>query len=453
MAITLSAQQKMRRDTASNWTANNPTLLLAEWGYETDTKKYKVGDGSTAWNSLGYIPIPDTNNLLDSNLTVGGNLTVKGVTTSVNSVDVSSKDRNIHLAKVASGSFTGNCAASAATITNVSDTTNLAPGVAITLSSGGGNTSLSSAKVLTVDSTTQITLDTNFGGSGSATGATFAAGGPTNFSADGGGLTIEAGSDTDKTLNWVSSTSAWTSSEHVNIATGKEFKVNNASVLNATTLGSTVVGSSLTSVGTIASGTWQGTVIAAGYLPDGTTSAEGVVQLEDSTSSTSTTKAATPASVKGAKDAADAAATTANAALPKAGGDMTGNLVLDNGKEIRLSELDSNGSAYVGIKSPDDKGSEASYTVSLPAAAPTANQILKADASTPTNLTWATDSGGIPTSGGTFTGKVTHNYVSSIRIPSGTTAQRDGSAAVGDFRWNTTLEQYEGYDGSAWGEI
>ena len=131
----------------------------------------------------------------------------------------------------------------------------------------------------------------------------------------------------------------------------------------------------------------------------------------------------------------------------------TDNLSVDNAKEVRLYEADSNGSAYVGIKGATDKGSEASYTISLPADAPTANQILKADASTPTNLTWATDSGGIPDTGGTFTGKVTHNYTSSLRIPVGTTGQRDGSPGNGDFRYNSTTSKFEGYQGGSWGEI
>ena len=131
----------------------------------------------------------------------------------------------------------------------------------------------------------------------------------------------------------------------------------------------------------------------------------------------------------------------------------TDNLSVDNAKEVRFYEADSNGSAYVGIKGATDKGSEASYTVSLPADAPTANQILKADASTPTNLTWATDSGGIPDTGGTFTGKVTHNYTSSLRVPVGTTGQRDGSPSNGDFRYNSTNSKFEGYQGGSWGEI
>ena len=63
----------------------------------------------------------------------------------------------------------------------------------------------------------------------------------------------------------------------------------------------------------------------------------------------------------------------------------------DNNNEIRFRELTTNGTAYVGLKGATDKGAEASYTISLPADAPTANQVLKADASTPTNLTWADD--------------------------------------------------------------
>ena len=43
---------QMRQDTAANWTSTNPTLYSGEIGYETDTDKFKMGDGSTAWTSL-----------------------------------------------------------------------------------------------------------------------------------------------------------------------------------------------------------------------------------------------------------------------------------------------------------------------------------------------------------------------------------------------------------------
>jgi len=55
MTINLSALQKQRRDSAANWTAENPTLLAGEIGIESDTGYWKVGDGSTAWTSLAYV--------------------------------------------------------------------------------------------------------------------------------------------------------------------------------------------------------------------------------------------------------------------------------------------------------------------------------------------------------------------------------------------------------------
>jgi len=47
-------QIQVRRGTASQWTSANPTLAAGEWGLETDTSKVKIGDGTTAWNSLSY---------------------------------------------------------------------------------------------------------------------------------------------------------------------------------------------------------------------------------------------------------------------------------------------------------------------------------------------------------------------------------------------------------------
>ena len=86
---------------------------------------------------------------------------------------------------------------------------------------------------------------------------------PSNATADGGGITLKG--TTDKTLNWVNATAAWTSSEDFNLLTGKVYEINGTTVLSATALGTGVVSSSLTSVGTIGTGTWQGTVIGSTY--------------------------------------------------------------------------------------------------------------------------------------------------------------------------------------------
>ena len=45
---------QLRRDTAADWTSNNPTLSEGEFGWESDTNRFKIGDGTTAWNSLTY---------------------------------------------------------------------------------------------------------------------------------------------------------------------------------------------------------------------------------------------------------------------------------------------------------------------------------------------------------------------------------------------------------------
>lgn len=83
---------QVRRGTASGWTSinspNGPTLSAGEWGYETDTGKVKIGDGSTAWASLDYLAIAggDTftqseieelaRDALGTSLTEGDNITI-----------------------------------------------------------------------------------------------------------------------------------------------------------------------------------------------------------------------------------------------------------------------------------------------------------------------------------------------------------------------------------------
>lgn len=50
----LGARQQQKRGTASAWATSNPVLAAGEIGFETDTGKTKVGDGTTAWSSLKY---------------------------------------------------------------------------------------------------------------------------------------------------------------------------------------------------------------------------------------------------------------------------------------------------------------------------------------------------------------------------------------------------------------
>jgi hypothetical protein len=96
-------------------------------------------------------------------------------------------------------------------------------------------------------------------------------GSPTDVTADGAGFTVKGA--TDKTFNWVDSTDAWTSSEHVDLVSSKIFKINGTSVLSNTTLGSGVINSSLTSLGNVATGTWSATTIGIAYGGTGATDA------------------------------------------------------------------------------------------------------------------------------------------------------------------------------------
>jgi len=80
---------------------------------------------------------------------------------------------------------------------------------------------------------------------------------PSDATADGGGITLKG--STDKTFNWIDSTDAWTSSEHLNLSTGKEYKINNTSLKNVseTLTNKTIDGVILT--GTLTAGGGTGT--------------------------------------------------------------------------------------------------------------------------------------------------------------------------------------------------
>ncbi len=46
---------KVKRATAARWTSQNPVLAAGEIGYETDTRKMKLGDGTSSWTQLSYL--------------------------------------------------------------------------------------------------------------------------------------------------------------------------------------------------------------------------------------------------------------------------------------------------------------------------------------------------------------------------------------------------------------
>ena len=258
-ATEITVQMQQRRDPAANWTSANPTLLSGELGFETDTKRAKLGNGSTAWNSLSYIPgfqisaypIPTTDiaddaitaaKLADTTVTAGS-YGAANITVDAQGRITSAANGAIGTSQIVDDAVTGDKLANDITIANDLTVTN-------NLTVNGTTTTINSTTLQVDDKNIELgTVDT-----------------PSDTTANGGGITLKG--TTDHTIIWTDSTDSWDFSEHVNLASGKEFRIAGTKVLDATSLGSAVVSSSLTSVGTIATGVWNGSVIAADYIAD-----------------------------------------------------------------------------------------------------------------------------------------------------------------------------------------
>lgn len=61
----MASKIQIRRGLSSDWSSHNPVLSSGEFGIETDTKKLKIGDGSTSYNSLDYFVPFNLSELLD----------------------------------------------------------------------------------------------------------------------------------------------------------------------------------------------------------------------------------------------------------------------------------------------------------------------------------------------------------------------------------------------------
>ena len=141
--------------------------------------------------------------------------------------------------------------------------------VAISLS----NTDVTIAGNLTVNGTTttvnSTTLDVD------DVNITLAKGNATNAGADGAGITVEATTSTNKTFTYSNGNDSWTSSEHMNIAAGKQYRIGNSQIAasnlsNGTTGSGSVVLSTSPSLTTPALGTpSSGTLTNCTGLPNG----------------------------------------------------------------------------------------------------------------------------------------------------------------------------------------
>ncbi len=190
---------------------------------------------------------------------------------------------------------------------------------------------------------------------------------PTDTTADGGGISLKGA--TDKLFRWLNATDSWTSSEHLDLASGKAYYINGTSVLNATTLGSGVTASSLTSVGTLTAGTWSATTIAVNKGGTGQTSYTNGQLLIGNTTGNTLSKATLTAgsnititnSAGGITIAAAAAAPTAGNGIDVSGSEVSVDLKANGGCVIESTELavDLGASSITGTLAVGDGGSGA----------------------------------------------------------------------------------------------
>ena len=194
-----------------------------------------LGVGITATSKFHVLgdTILDGSLSLSGNLTSQSELTVKGTTTNLFSNQLRIKDNNIEIGYFTSGSFNGTITEGSNKITNISDTSNIVPGVVVTLVNpqtvtfpGGSNS------IVSVGSG-EVTLQDVCTGNGSNSNIQFDHTGPTDLTADGGGFKLYADSGDPKTITWLEGNDKWNFSHGLNLVSGMDYKINDIVVLNS----------------------------------------------------------------------------------------------------------------------------------------------------------------------------------------------------------------------------
>lgn len=188
--------------------------------------------------------------------------------------------------------LSGDIAVNGGDVTTTSTTANIFTETATTINLGTVNAGTinigSSTSTVTVNDDLVVTGDLTVNGTTTTINSTTlsvddknielaSTASPSDAAADGAGITVKG--TTDKTFNWLDATDAWTSSEHLDLAAGKNYYIGGTLVLSSTGLGSGITSSSLTSVGTISSGTWQGTIVAPAYGGTGVNNGSSTITI------------------------------------------------------------------------------------------------------------------------------------------------------------------------------
>ena len=185
-----------------------------------------IGSGGQAWirGDSNYDVTLSNDFTVNGSTLIKGNLVVNGTTTTVKSNIVQITDKAIELAAVVSTTFGCTVVSGSANITSIAPTLGLIPGMVVT-SNTAGITVPTGTIIVSITNDTAV-LSNNVTGSGTPT---FSAIGPSDTAAEDGGIIVKGTSD--KTFLWRGvdggvTYNSWLSSEHIDVASGKNYYVN-----------------------------------------------------------------------------------------------------------------------------------------------------------------------------------------------------------------------------------
>ena len=196
-----------------------------------------IGSGTGYWirGDINYDLTFPNNVIIGDDLTVNGSLTVNGLVTTLNTNTLDVDDKNIIMGSIQQAlGWSATVAVGSNQAVSVSSFDNLIEGVEVTIITGGITFAdlTTSGRIIAIDNAAgTITFDKNIlGSSGSCT---FNALGATNSSADGGGIIIKG--TTDKSFTYTEGTNTFTSSEGIDLAANKSYKIANTQIANGQT--------------------------------------------------------------------------------------------------------------------------------------------------------------------------------------------------------------------------